>query len=142
MVHLAPERATRAASISTQPSTPKIDLVSKWARDAGHSLDSKLRCLYCGLAINQQRDAQYLRSILHMCCMGGAGIRPHVALHTRRISDGSTNHYMFGSLRVHESISAHFVAPTGSTEVIISKSAAKRCHIHLVRALWRGLPRV
>ena len=54
------------------------------------------------------KNAEYLKLVLHMKCMGGAGLKPHLALHSkakdRNDFDWSDSQfYMFQGLRVHDS---------------------------------------
>ena len=82
--------------------------MEEWAREAGHSLDGKLRCVCCGLSINTQRNAEYLKLVLNMKCMGGAGLKRHLALHSKARNRNDYDHndsqfYMFQGLRVHDS---------------------------------------
>ena len=81
--HIAPDNVSTGSILSKEHTKPKAELVGLWAREAGHSLDGKNRCVKCGLIINMSKNAEYLRLVLHMECMGGAGLKPHLALHNK-----------------------------------------------------------
>ena len=105
---MAPDNASLSNTLYKEQVKPKAELVGLWAREAGHSLDGKLRCVCCGLSINMQRNAEYLKIVLNMKCMGGAGLKPHLALHSKARNRNDYDHnesqfYMFQGLRVHDS---------------------------------------
>ena len=89
---MAPDKADLGSILYKEHVKPKAELVSQWAREAGHSLDGKLRCVCCGLSINMQRHAEYLKIVLNMKCMGGAGLKPHLALHSKARNRSDYDH--------------------------------------------------
>ena len=106
--HIAPDNVSIGCILSKEHTKPKAELVGLWAREAGHSLDGKFRCVKCGLSINMNKNAEYLKLVLHMECMGGAGLKPHLALHNKPKDRNDLDHikgqfYLFQGLRVHDS---------------------------------------
>ncbi len=75
--HVAPDNVCLGSTLLQEHVKPKAELVCLWAREAEHSLDSKFRCVKCGLTIDMSKNAEYLKLVLHMKCMGGAGLKPH-----------------------------------------------------------------
>ena len=105
---MAPDNVCLGSTLLQEHVKPKAELVGLWAREAEHSLDSKFRCVKCGLTINMSKNAEYLKLVLHMKCMGGAGLKPHLALHSKAKDRNDfdwfdSQFYMFQGLRVHDS---------------------------------------
>ena len=106
--HVAPDNASLSNTLYKEHVKPKAELVGLWAREAGHSLDGKFCCVKCGLSINMQKNAEYLKVVLNMTCLGGAGLKPHLALHNKArdrndYDSSDSQFYMFQGLRVHDS---------------------------------------
>ena len=85
LLHLANEHKLLdvGAIVAKEPNIPKVDVVSKLAREAGHSLNSHFKCVKCDLQLNMSRSIAYHESTLHMKCLGGKAIVPKVSLHTK-----------------------------------------------------------
>ena len=56
--HVAPDNASIGSILCKEHTKPKAELVGLWAREAGHSLDGKNRCVKCGLIINTNKNAE------------------------------------------------------------------------------------
>ena len=49
--------------------------IRQLAKAAGHSLDAKLRCVTCSLAVPVQRSIAHVEAVLHLRCVGNKALK-------------------------------------------------------------------
>ena len=116
-MEIAPDKAERRGKETPvgyhEPRITKYSKFVSLAMEAGHSLDSNLKCVKCKLQVNIQANVSQLEAVLHMTCVGDVSNKqPNVSLHTGAVHDACL--LMFHSLAVH---SSHTMATNNSIQV-------------------------
>ena len=76
-----------------EPNIPKLEIIAKLAKEAGHSLNSNFKCTKCLLQINMNNSIAYHHSTIHLKCLGGKAQTPNVCLHSKPNDDFSNDSF-------------------------------------------------
>jgi ribonuclease HI len=117
LTHLADTinlKDARALSVK-EATVSKEELISGLAKQSGHALDSKFKCVKCQLQLNMSRSIAFHESTLHMKCLGGK-VLPNTILHSKSGKDHAEDfqHYLFHKLAVHKT---HTMATHGPLQL-------------------------
>ena len=109
-VKLAPVSGSSFKRPSVDPkANSKVKLASQWAREAGHILNAKGRCVSCGLlCVDCGKSIAFLEACLHLPCLGATNSGADFQLQNFSKEEG--NQYLFHGLHVHcsHTIATHF----------------------------------
>ena len=100
-----------------EPKIPKLEIIAKLAKEAGHSLDSNFKCFKCSLQINTNNSIVHHQASIHMKCLGGKAQTPNVYLHSKPNDDYGNDdfdNYHYSNLLVHKS---HCMATHGPLQL-------------------------